>query len=538
MVKIEIYDTLRDGSQDPDLDLTLADKLRIAKMDDQVGVPFIELGWPYSNHSDRRIYEFVKESGLNAKVTAFGSTGKINSKPEEDDNLRAIVKTNAPIATIFGKSWLLHVSKQLRATPKKNLETIFDSIRFLKRHHEQVFYDAEHFFDGFNDNAKYALQCIDTAIEAGADRIILCDTNGGAFQWDIREATKSVIEYLIKNGKNAKLGIHAHNDGGLGVANSLEFVELAKEPRYSPFIVQVQGTFAGFGERIGNADLFQILGNLDRMKVTTDIDSHRTALTDYYRDLCEIAGVRPNPNHPFVGTNAGRHKAGVHVDGVFKGASYDFYDLRRVGNEGSVVMSDQAGTANWAYLAGKFGYNVDKTDSRVKAMLDKFKAMKSMGYRIGALEAEHYLLVAKHLGGARGLFCINHHKVIDEDGISTCDLEGRVNGSVVNVTKKVKGGPVDVTYLAMQELLSGKYESIKDVELSDYRSKKIDDEENLGAAAKVRVRVEFKYTANGRTAYWENEGVNHDVIKASREVIEKGFRYHLLKHEKSLTKTS
>ena len=534
MGKIEVYETIRDGSQDKDLELTLSDKVKIARLVDSLGVPYIKIGWPFSNDIDRKVYPRLKEYGLNAKIAAFGSTRKINSTSEADDNLRAIVETETPVATIFGKSWTLHVEKQLRASLEQNLDAIYSSVLFLKKFHPEVIFDAEHFFDGFKADSNYALRCIDAAFDAGADRLILCDTNGGAFPWEIRETTKQVIEYYLKQNKKAKLGIHAHNDGGFGVANTIEFVNLSNNPRFEPYIVQVQGTFGGFGERIGNADLFQILGNLDigRMGIPTDVDDNRTKLTDVFNEICDIVEVRPYVNTPFVGKNAGGHKAGVHADGKMKGASYDFYDLTRVGNKPSIVISNQSGTANIVSLAESFGYDIKKSDSRIKALLAEFKRMSDMGYRNGSLEAEQYLLVDECLGNSKMFFSITHHKVVDEDGLSTCELEGKVNGAHDKINTTVRGGPVDATYHAMQGLLSKKYSSIKGVELLHYWVKDIENGENLGAAAKVRVKVEFKYKKDGRNYYWENVGVSHDIIAASREVIEKGFRYHLLKHEK------
>jgi len=520
-MQITIYDTtLRDGTQSRDVNLTVQDKLEFAKVLDDFGVDYIELGWPGSNPKDMECFlEISKIKLKKAKIVAFGSTRKKNIKAEEDKNLKAIVKSKAPIATIFGKTWLEHVEKQLCITPEKNLEAIFDSIQFLKNNNLEVFYDAEHFFDGFKDNKSYALKCLKKAAEANADCIVLCDTNGGTLPDEVSAIVKEVKDFFKENKIKTTLGVHFHNDSDCGVSNTLI---VANE------VQQIQGTINGVGERSGNANLCSILPALMlKQGIKTNVNLKK--LTEVSHKLNILANLKPGSNQPYVGNNSFSHKAGVHVDALSKGALYEHVNPDTVGNKRQIILSDLSGSSNIVEVAKKFGYKINKKEPKVKKMLEEVKYLESKGYLIADLNAEQFLLTEKFFGNYNKIFEIEDIKFLSErrDGkdYNECVIVGKVDGKAREVVFPVKGGeggPVDAAYKCLQKMIATNYKDIREVTLVNYKVMIVVDKAHESS---VRVYIGFKN--NGEE--WATNGVNTNILKASLEAIEKGFRYYLLK---------
>ena len=523
---IEIFDTtLRDGSQSSDVNLSVYDKLDIVRMLDDFGVMYIELGWPGSNPKDIQCFKEVQSLRLkNSRIVAFGSTRRIGISSYDDSNLRAIIESKTGVACIFGKTWVEHVKKQLKATPQQNLDSIRDSIEFLFRNGLEVIYDLEHFFDGFKDNKDYALECIKTACNAGVSTLVMCDTNGGTLTFEILEIVNAVQGFLKENKLLVRLGIHTHNDSGLAVANAIEAVKLG--------VTHVQGTINGIGERTGNADLCQIIPIL-KLKLGQNLGKIDVKkLTKLSRQVYTLTNLKPYDRQPYVGKNAFLHKGGVHVDAVMKGASYEHINPEEVGNSRDIVLSDLSGRATIVEVAKKFGYIVNKNDANVRAMLEKVESMEKAGYDIGTIRAEQYLLVEEFFGNRKLPFDVDGWEIISEHknkDSTTCKIFGTLKGDKLTETDSVIGGPVDTSYKALQKLISKEYKEIYTVKLANY---KVMMAEEKGAESTVRVYIEFN---DGREE-WACVGVNANIITASLTAIEKGFRYYLLKHTNSDTK--
>ena len=516
---LKIFDTtLRDGSQSPDVNYTIRDKIKIASALDSFGVDYIELGWPGSNLKDREAFKEASLLGFKNKVVAFGSTRRKGIKPEEDGNLKEIIESKAKAACIFGKTWLTHIEKQLMITPEENLASIKESISFLKKKRLSVFYDLEHFFDGFKDNKKYALECIKTAAAAGADYLVMCDTNGGCLPDEISLIIKETKAYMARNRIKTELGIHCHNDSGMAVPNTLAAIELG--------VTQLHMTVNGFGERTGNADLCLILPILIIKKRIKMPKIKLDKLTELSKIVYELANLKPNDHQPFVGKNAFRHKGGVHVDALMKGASYEHMNPLLVGNKQSIVLSELSGKANIVEIAKKYGYDVNKEDIRVKEMLAKVEEMEKKGYDIGDIPAEQYLLVERFFGKKKEIFKINTWRIMSEHRngeYSECVITGSVDDKQREVVAPVNGGPVDAVYRSLQKMIATNYKEIKEVTLVDY---KVMIAEESGAGSSVRVYVEFKHNDEE----WGCVGVSGNILEASLMAIEKGFKYFMLRN--------
>jgi len=509
-----IYDTtLRDGAQSADVRFSVNDKLEILKGLDALGVHFVELGWPAAGEHELEIYKQAMKLNLRTKIVAFGSTARKGIKPEHDDNLKAIIASKARYAQLFGKTWAVHVEKQLKATREENLCLIRESIRYLKSQGIKVFFAAEHFFDGYLDNQSYALSCLRAAAEGGASAIILCDTNGGTLPDCFQKVCEGVGEFCTSNHLVAELGVHVHNDSGCAVANSLLSLNYG--------FTHIQGTINGFGERSGNADLCQLLPALViKKKIPLKIELAK--LKDISELVYTLANIRPNKGQPYVGRNAFRHKGGVHVDGLLKGASYEHIDPLQVGNRREFILSELSGKASVIDMLQKKGIVTNKNDPRVDTMLKEIKSMEKRGYGIESLEAEKQLLIERHFGKNEPFFMVKSWRVSSEDRqgeFSECVITGAVGGEERQVVSMVKGGPVDALYRAMQKLIAKKYPSINNVSLINY---KVMIAEDMGAASTVRVFIKFQ---NSET--WATVGVSTNILKASVEAIEKGFRFHL-----------
>ena len=518
MQKIIVYDTtLRDGSQSANVNFSVRDKVEVAKALDDFGVDYIELGWPGANEKEMDCFlEAGRLKLKNSKLVAFGSTRRVDVKAEKDANLQAILKSKAKAACIFGKTWLEHVGKQLKATGKENLEAIKDSIEFLKKNKLEVFYDMEHFFDGFKDNKKYAFECLKAAALAGADYLVLCDTNGGTLVDEVEKILKEVNEFLKKERLNVKLGAHFHNDSGVAVANSLLAADYG--------VSMVQGTINGFGERAGNADLCQIIPNLV-LKKKIKLGVKLNKIYGLSQLVYTLSNVKPNKSLPFVGKHAFMHKGGIHVDAIIKGASYEHINPELVGNKRDIVLSDLSGKANVLEVLKKFNVNASKDDPRVQKMLKKIEDMEKKGYEIGSLPAEHFLLKEEFFGNKGKVFEIETWKIVSEQKngeFSECVLTGKVDGKETRVVAPVRGGPVDAVYKAIKKMITSSYPKAEGVSLVNY---KVMIAEDLGAESSVRVYIEFKDNGNE----WGTVGVSTNILEASLEAIEKGVRYFLLK---------
>lgn len=516
---IKLFDTtLRDGTQNPDVNFSVRDKIEIVKVLDDFGVDYIELGWPGSNPKDMEAFlEASKMKLKKAKIVAFGATRRKGLKAEDDSNLQAILESKANATCIFGKTWLHHVDKQLGVSAEENLKTIEESVRFLKSKGLYVFYDLEHFFDGFNDNKGYALECLKRAALAGADCLVLCDTNGGSLPDYVMEVVGEVKSFMDKEGLKKGLGVHFHNDSGTAVANTLAAVMMG--------VNEVQGTINGLGERAGNADLCQLIPNLV-LKKNCRLDVKLDKLTELSRLVYTLANIKPLSSQPYVGRNAFSHKGGIHVDAVMKGASYEHVDPALVGNKRDIVLSDLSGRANIVEVAKKFGVKAEKDNPKVAEMLKEVELLEKKGYDIGDLNAEQFLLVDKYFGKGKEFFKIDTWKITSEQRngeFSESVITGTVEGKNREVVAPVKGGPVDSVFRALMKMVATNYKQMKDVRLVNY---KVMIAEDHGAESSVRVYIEFK---NGKEE-WGTVGVSPNILEASIEAIEKGFRYFLVKN--------
>jgi len=403
-----IYDTtLRDGSQAEGVSFTVTAKLRVAEKLDQFGIDYIEGGWPGSNPRDMAFFEQVSDLNLtHAKVAAFGSTRRASSAVEEDAQIQLLLDANTPVVTIFGKSWLLHVTDVLRTTPEENLAMIEDSVRYLKEQGKEVVYDAEHFFDGYINNPEYALSTLAAAEKGGADFLVLCETNGGKLVPQVREITQTVVREF----PNSKIGMHCHNDAGVGVAVSLTGIEVGAE--------MVQGTMNGYGERNGNANLTTIIPNLElKMGCKTNCRDHLSKLRDLSFFIDDSTNLRPDIRAPYVGAASFAHKGGVHADAASKSTrSYEHIDPSLIGNRTRVLVSDMSGRSSIMMKAKEMGLEVDGRSPEMKSFLEELKRLEFQGYEFEAADASFDLLLRRFLRGEESAFkVLRYHVGVSSD---------------------------------------------------------------------------------------------------------------------------
>lgn len=512
--RLIIYDTtLRDGNQAFAVNFSVEDKLKIARKLDGLGIHYIEGGWPNpTNPSELEFFKRVKGEGLSAKVAAFGMTRRPGSKPEEDPNLNSLLEAEPDCITIFGKTWKLHVARVLETTAEENLAMITSSIEYIKAHGYEVIYDAEHFFDGYKDDPSYAIETLRAASEGGADQMVLCDTRGASLPMEIFKATEEVV----KEFRGTVIGIHAHNDKGLATANSL--FALMAGARH------VQGTINGIGERCGNADLIEVLGNA-KLSLKMDLELDLSALSEVSSYVYEISGLSPNDRQPFVGKCAFAHKGGVHGHAVLKcPEAYEFVDPSVFGGSRFILVSSQAGRANLLAKAKEFGYNLERDDPRLAKILEKVKEMEGEGYHFENADATLDLVLARSLGIDPKYFDIESWRVIVSGGKGGVSSEStvklRVNGEEL-LTASEGNGPVNAFDLALRKALGSRYQELSGVSLAGYRVREIDVER--GTAAKVRVHIEFE--ADGKR--WSTIGVSTNILEASKEALEDGYLYYL-----------
>jgi 2-isopropylmalate synthase len=517
-----IYDTtLRDGTQREGLSVSIEDKLRIARRLDQMGIPFIEGGWPGANPKDVQFFERLQGEPLQqAEIVAFCFTRRPHQTAATDPMMRSLLAAATLWVTIVGKSWDLHVTEGLKTTLTENLAMIRDTIEYLRVQGRKVIYDAEHWFDGYKHNPEYAMETIHSAIASGAEWVVLCDTNGGTLP---HEVTQIVTEVIQKIPPNIQLGIHTHNDSDTAVANAIAGVMAG--------VKMVQGTINGYGERCGNANLCSLIPNFQiKMGYHCIEDSQLAQLTETSRFVSEVVNLAPDDHAAFVGASAFAHKGGMHVSAVEKNPlTYEHIQPQQIGNHRRIVISEQAGVSNVLAKARTFGIELEKDNPATREILQRLKELESQGYQFEAAEASFELLMREALGSRQQFFEIKGFQV-------HCELaRGKeTNNALATVKIAVKGkdilevaegnGPVSALDAALRKALGNFYPQIADFELSDYKVRILN--ENAGTAAKTRVLVESR---NGHRR-WTTISVSTNILDASYHAVVEGLEYGLLLH--------
>lgn len=518
---IKLYDTtLRDGSQGEDINFSVEDKILIAKKLDEIGIHYIEGGWPGSNPKDMQFFQEVKSIPFsNSKIVAFGSTCRPGMKPQADPNIRALVDAGTTAVTIFGKSWDLHVTEALNITLEQNLEIIHESIKYLKAHVSEVIFDAEHFFDGFKNNSEYSLQTLKAAEDAQADWIVLCDTNGGTLPYEIGDIVKEV-----KNKISTPLGIHVHNDTEMAVANSILAVRVG--------VQLVQGTINGYGERCGNANLCSIIPNLKlKMGIHCISDEQLKKMTELSRFVSELANLPHSKSLPYVGESAFAHKGGVHVSAIRKSPlTYEHIRPELVGNRQRVLISDLSGESNILYKATEFGIDLESKDPIVRKILEQLKQLEHEGFQFEGAEGSFELLIKKALRQHKKFFELLGFRVIvekkeeDSPPFSEATIMVRV-GDQIEHTAAIGNGPVNALDNAIRKALEKFYPELKEVKLLDFKVRILSTKDGTGA--KTRVLIE---SGDGKSR-WGTVGVSENIIQASWQALVDSIDYKLLKEK-------
>ncbi|MFP4009247.1 MAG: citramalate synthase, partial [Spirulinaceae cyanobacterium] len=518
-----IYDTtLRDGAQQEGISLSLEDKLRIAHKLDEMGIPFIEGGWPGANPKDVQFFWKLQEEPLkNAEIVAFCSTRRPHKNTADDPMLKAILAAGTRWVTIFGKSWDFHVTEGLKTTLEENLAMIGDTLEYLRQENRRVIYDAEHWFDGYKSNPEYALSTLKTALEAGSEWLVLCDTNGGTLPHEIAQISQAVVTAfpeLSQDPENApRLGIHTHNDSETAVANAIAAVQAGA--------IMVQGTINGYGERCGNANLCSLIPNLQlKLGYPCLEDSQLQRLTHLSRFVSETVNFAPDDRAPFVGRSAFTHKGGIHVSAVARNPqTYEHLSPEVVGNQRHIAISDQAGLSNVLSKARNFGIDLNRQDPTCRQILTQLKELENEGYQFESAEASFELLMRSALGQRPQLFELKGFRV-------HCDIfemaEDFQNNALATIKVGVKGeellevaegnGPVSALDAALRKALVKFYPQIAQFQLTDYKVRILDSQ--AGTSAKTRVLVESSRGAER----WMTVGVSTNIIDASYQAVVEG----------------
>jgi 2-isopropylmalate synthase len=522
MRSIQIYDTtLRDGTQGEGINFSLHDKLEIAQRLDEMGVDYVEGGYPLSNEKDAEFFQRARELDLkNAKICAFGMTRRKGIKAEDDPGMQALLQSDASVCTIVGKTWDFHVTDVLRVTLEENLEMIADTIRFLVEQGREVIYDAEHFFDGWKTNAGYAGETIQAAASAGAMMVVACDTNGGALPEEVAELVNAAQDAL--STYSVPVGIHCHNDGDLAVANSLSAVDAGA--------VQVQGTVNGFGERCGNADLISVIANLGLKKRGYEVLNGQSLehLTEVSRFVYETANMHLRSNQPFVGQSAFAHKGGMHVHAIARAtSSYEHLDPQLVGNERRILVSELSGRSNIVALTTK--HDIQEDRELMDRILAEVVRLENVGYQFEAAEASFDLLVKRCVGTFKPHFDrIKYHVEVGIDRHGELLTEGtvKINVSGDERHEVAEGdGPVNALDAALRKALNGSFPGLREMQLVDYRVRALNSE--AGTAARIRVMVE----SSDKHDTWGTVGVSENIIEASWIALVDAIEYKLYKDE-------
>lgn len=515
--EVEIYDTtLRDGSQGEGINFSVADKLRIAEKIDAFGIHYIEGGFPGANPKDIEFFAQAKRKKFkNARLAAFGATRRKGLAVEDDDQVRILLEAETPVVCIVGKTWLLHVKEVLKTTPEENLAMIGDTVRYLKDQGKFVIYDAEHSFDGYADEPDYAMATWQAAEKAGADFVVLCDTNGGRLPEEVARITA-----LARGKLNTKIGIHTHDDIGLGVANALAGLEAGA--------VQVQGTINGYGERTGNCNLTSVIPNVAlKLGKSCVPRSSLAKLKELSQFVDEIANFRHNPRLPWVGSAAFSHKGGQHVNAVQKLArSYEHIDPALVGNQRTVLISDLAGRSNIVMKANELGFKITNDTPELKTILNRIKELEHKGYEFEAAEGSLALLIRRALKHEEPPFKIEGYEatVRRDRSISVCQatIKVLVKGEAAHTVAE-GDGPVNALDSALRAALMRFYPEVKKIQLTDYKVRMLDS--SLGTGAKTRVLIE---SSDGKEQ-WGTVGVHDNIIEASLGALVDSMEYGLLK---------
>jgi 2-isopropylmalate synthase len=521
-VRVEFYDTtLRDGAQSEDIAFTLTDKLRITEKLDEFGMQYIEGGWPGSNPKDLQYFKEVKKLHLKtAKIVAFSSTMKANTTPENDEIIKALMSAHTEYITIVGKSWDLHVRDALRVSLDTNLRMIEKTIIYLKKSGKKVFFDAEHFFDGYKKNEDYALRVIETAQAAGADAIVLCDTNGGGMPYEIYDVVARVRAHL-----KGDLGIHTHNDTELGVANTLMAVRAG--------CTHVQGTINGYGERCGNANLCSIIPNIILKMGHSGIQQERLRkLRELSIFVDELANFIPDKHRPYVGESAFAHKGGIHVSAIRRNPeTYEHMKPEYVGNTQRVLISDLSGESNILYKAKEFNIDIEKDKKVVKDIVQKIKNLEMRGYQFEAAEGSLELLIKKALGIHKSYFDLIGFRIIVEKKekahpVTEATILVKV-GDKTEHTAALGKGPVNALDNALRKALHTFYPELKEMDLVDYKVRVLSTKDGTGAPTRVLIE-----SSDGKRT-WGTVGVSENIIEASWRALVDSIDYKLLIEEEN-----
>ncbi len=516
-----LYDTtLRDGTQGEGISISADDKILLAQKLDAFGIDYIEGGWPGSNPRDMAFFESARELKLqHARIAAFGSTCRAKIEAAEDPQLDTLLKAETSVVTIFGKSWLLHVTEVLRTLPEENLRMIEDSVRFLKEAGREVIYDAEHFFDGFEADEAYALRTLAAARDGGADWIVLCETNGGMQPERFREIVAKVVSAFPES----RIGVHCHNDCGLGVALSQIGVEMGAR--------MVQGTVNGYGERVGNANLTTVMPNLHfKLGYTFRAAAHLGQLVDLAHATDKFANLLPDPKAPYVGRSAFAHKGGVHANAAQKVArSYEHIEPQKVGNCQRILLSDMAGASSVAMKAAEAGIKVDPKSPEMRAFLQKLKEREARGYEYENADASFKVLLSQHFHGLKDNFKLVSYRTISEvvrdkqENISEAVVKIRVvDDEEIKLSVAESAGPVGALDHAMRLAFGAHFPELREVQLVDYKVRIL--QTGLGTDSIVQVLM----LSSDASESWWTCGADQNVIEASWQALRDSFRYKLL----------
>ena len=515
---VTIFDsTLRDGAQAEGVSFSVEDKIKIVRAIDELGIGYVEAGNPGSNPKDLEFFERIKSVELkNTKVAAFGSTRRRGISPSEDGNVQALLGAGVDTVAIFGKSWDFHVTDIINATLQENLEMIYDTVSYLKDKGKEVLFDAEHFFAGYKNNPESAMKTLDSAVQAGADCLCLCDTNGGTFPDEIFEITKKVVDRF-----DVVVGIHAHNDCGMAVANTVMAVKAGA--------THVQGTMTGFGERCGNTNLSTVIPDLQlKLDYKCIPDENMGKLTHIAREVSEIANLKLDDRAPFVGKTAFAHKGGMHIDGVSKNSkSFEHIDPELVGNERKFLTSEVAGRTTILSMIQKIAPNIEKNSPETVKIIDRLKELEYEGYQFEGAEGGFELVIRKELGKYKPFFELETFKIVgdypsDVDESATAMIKISVDGKK-EITAAEGEGPVNALDKALRKALEVFYPALSDVHLTDYKVRVLDS--GSATASKVRVLIE---SSDGVDS-WTTVGVSKDIIEASWGALVDSIEYKLIK---------
>lgn len=515
MEKIEIYDsTLRDGSQMHNINFSISDRIKIIEKLDEFGIDYIEAGNPGSNPKEKELFNKLKDLKLkHSRIVAFGSTRRVGIKPEEDCNLNDLLKAKTDIVTIYGKAWDFQVKEILKTSLEENLEMVKSSIKYLKLNGKKVFFDAEHFFDGYKENPEYAIKVISTAINSGAERIILCDTNGGTLTNEIYE----IVKNIVKKFKNTKFGIHCHNDLDLAVANSLIAADAG--------IYQIQGTINGFGERCGNANLCSIIPTLELKKNKKCLKDSKniSMVTEVSRYIDEVANHISNPASPYVGNLAFTHKAGTHINAINKNSkSFEHINPDIVGNSRKKLISELAGKSAIYEIAKKYNPSIQKSDEKLTLSLKRIKELEKNGYQFEDATGSIELIIAEELGVYSRFIDVLYTKVIVERENSVAVVKIKINNKEKLSSAEGKG-PVDAIDTALRNAIGKLCKGLLDIKLIDYKVRAIDS--SKGCEARVLVNIQ---TSDGKKL-WNTVGVSTDIVSATTEALIDSIEYAKLR---------